>query len=210
MKALLSKIPPTRLFLYLLLAGLLPFLVALFYHHTRSNRLEALYERVEDLKQRAMLKEKTQEINKSVIETYSNADRFYIDKNIESIPLLQTEIEVLEKIAKQSNFVENEEVTNRLEQLKTENQLRFSEGVVQTYPLFSETVETLVKPVEVDSKDLQNILAKIEGVEIGPYTQGDNPPQLIISELRLEKKDTNAENEVFQLQLKLIKREFTP
>lgn len=210
MNDFLSKISPTRLFVYLILIGLLPFFFTLFFHNAKASRLDTLLERVEDLKERAILKEKRQETNKAIIENYRNADRFYIDKNIESISLLQPEIEVLEKIAKQSNFVENEAVTSRLEQLKTQNSIRFSEGVVQTYPLFSETAETLVKPVEVDSKDLQNILSKIEGTNIGPYTKGDSPPQLIISELKLEKKNTNAENEVYQLQLKLIKREFTP
>lgn len=169
-----------------------------------------MLERVADLKDRAKIKEKQQEVNKAVIEHYSSADRFYIDKHIESINLLQPEVQALEKIVRQSNFVENEGITARLNFLKQENRLRFAEGVVQSYPLFSETGETLVKSVEVDLNDLQNILSKIEGVEIGEHFPGENPPQLLITEFKMEKKNVTDDNEVFNLNLKLIKREFNP
>lgn len=90
----------------------------------------------------------------------------------------------------------------------TSNDLTFTEGVVQSNPIFQETTETLVHPVEIDTKDLRTILAKIEGTTIGNETPSPNRPQLIILDFKLEKKHVTDKNEVFLLNLKLLKREF--
>jgi hypothetical protein len=210
MNKFLSSIPRSRLITYALILGLVPVVLAFMHIYSKSSEAGALQERVESLTEMALLKEKKQAVNKAVMSHYQDADRFYIDKNIESITLLKPEIEALEKISRQNNFIENEEVTNRLKSLKERNALVFAEGVVQTYPQFSETAETLVHPVEVDLNDLQNLLARIEDVEIGPYKPGRNAPQLIITDFKLEKKTTTENNEVFSLNIKLLKREYVP
>jgi len=209
MNQLLSGIPQSRLIAYILLLGLIPIFLVVFQLSVASSEVASLQDDIQATVERAIIKEKRQTNNKAVIDHYKNADRFYIDKYIESIQLLRPEIEALEKISRQNNFIENEAVTNRLRELKGNNKLVFAEGVVQTNPGFTETPETLVKPVEVDLNDLQNILSKIEGVDIGPYQPGPNPPQLLITEFKLEKKTAGEDNEVFSLNLKLLKREFT-
>lgn len=209
MNKFLNQIPQSRLIAYILLLGLLPIIFVIFQFYFTSYEVASLDDDLQMTIERAIVKEKRQENNKAVIDHYQNADRFYIDKYIESIQLLQPEIEALGKISRQNNFIENEAVTNRLRELKGNNKLVFAEGVVQTNPSFTETPETLVKPVEVDLNDLQNILAKIEGIDMGPYQPGPNPPQLLITEFKLEKKTAGEDNEVFSLNLKLLKREFT-
>lgn len=88
------------------------------------------------------------------------------------------------------------------------NSLVFSEGVVQTFPLFQETTETLVHPVEVNATDIQKILARIEGLKIHEFSSGPHRPQLLITDFKLDKKKVNDKSEVYLLNLKLIKREF--
>lgn len=209
MKTLLSRIPQTRLVFYALIIGALPIIIVLFQLMTFSSEVGDLKAEVRATYEAALIREKKQANNRAVLDHYQNSDRFYIDKYIESITLLKQETEALEKIARQNNFIENEAVTNRLNTLKNENRLVFAEGVVQTFPNFTETPESLVRPVEVDLGDLQNILSKVEGIDIGPYEPGPNPPQLIVTDFKIEKKTTGDENEVFSLNLKLVKREFS-
>jgi len=210
MNKFLNSIPQSRLIFYMILLGFLPVLLVIFQLYTTSSEVQSIGQDVINTYESALIKEKKQATNKAVIGHYRNADRFYIDKNIESIQLLKPEIEALEKISRQNNFIENEAVTNRLNALKDNNKLVFAEGVVQSNPYFTETPETLVRPVEVDLNDLQNILAKIEGISIGSYKSGPNPPQLLITDFKIEKKAAGEDNEVFSLNLKLLKREFTP
>ncbi|NGX57206.1 MAG: hypothetical protein K940chlam3_00090 [Chlamydiae bacterium] len=209
MNKFLRSISQSRLIVYALIAGSLPILFMLYQLYSYSSEVSSIGENISYTYESALIKEKKQATNKAVMNHYQNADRFYIDKNIESITLLKPETESLEKIARQNNFIENEAVTNRLNFLKEKNSIVFAEGVVQSYPYFTETLETLVHPVETDLNDLQNILAKIEGIDIGPYQPGPNPLQLLITDFKLEKKYAGKDNEIFNLNLKLLKREYS-
>lgn len=202
-----EPIPQNRLIIYLLLLGFLPVVFALWWNHAQTKELNFLRISIGETENAALLQESKQMVNLSVIENFRNGDRFYIDKNIEPIPLLQPELEVLKNISKQSNFIENESVKNRLDFLQSKNKIKFAEGSVQTYPLFSETLETLDQPIQVNVDDLTHILSMIEGVPIDTHTPITNPPQLIITDFKIEKKEDSG-NETYLLNLKLLKREF--
>lgn len=170
--------------------------------------MNMLQQELDTTKEALLSYEIKQGTNLATIEHYKDADRFYIDKILETIPLLQPEVEALKKLISQSTFIDSNEVTARLNFLETKNKLIFSEGVVQSNPYFKETLESLVNPVEVNEQDIQNILSKVEGIPIGPYRPGPDSPQLIITDFKIDKKRTNEENEVYQLQLKFIQREY--
>lgn len=203
-----KNIPQNRILFYLFLAGLLPILAALFLFFSEKNSLNDLKITLDEVKQKAILLEKKQAINMAVRHHFKDADHFYIDKYLETLTFLEPEIESLQSIVNNKNYVEDDSVKKRIEFLTGSNLLVFSEGVVQTYPLFQETTETLVHPIEIDINDLQKILARVEGVEIGNYSPGPNRPQLIIIDFKLEKKNLSEKNEVFTLNMKLLKREF--
>jgi len=205
----LFQIPKERVLTYTLLLGAFPLIVVLLLIYSANKQVDGLHQEISSLTEQALLQEKVQATNKAVIENYTDADRFYIDKNIETIQLLKPEMAALEKITRQDTVVENEKVRARLNDLKLKNKLQFSEGVVQSYPNFTETIETLVNPVEVDQDDIQNILSKIEGIRLGPYAPPAQAPQLIITDFKIEKKEVSSENEVFLLNMKLIKREYS-
>lgn len=204
-----NNIPISRAISYLLCLGLLPFVFALVLFISEKNEQEKLSEMLENLQHLAFIKEKKQALNLAVREHFHDADHFYIDKYLETLVFLESEIEQLQKIIQDKNFADDDRVKKRMEFLTSQaNALVFSEGVVQTFPLFQETTETLVHPVEVNGIDIQKILARVEGLKINEFAPGPHRPQLLITEFKLDKKKVNDKSEVYLLNLKLIKREF--
>jgi hypothetical protein len=204
-----SQIPLQLALLYMAFLGLLPLFIVGLLFFSQKRELESLEHQMEIVHHQAFVKEKKQALNLAVRQHFRNADHFYIDKYLETLVFLEPEIEMLQKIVSNKNFTDDDRIKRRLEHLTSQNNsLVFSEGVVQSFPLFQETVETLVHPVEVNVTDLQKILSRIEGIEIDSFTPGPNPPQLLITEFKLDKKKISDKNEVFQLNLKLLKREF--
>lgn len=204
-----KNIPLSRVIVYLLCLGMLPVLFVAFLFISKKNDLQDLQENLENIEHQALMKEKKQALNLAVRQHFRDADHFYIDKHLETLVFLEPEIEQLQKIIQDKNFSDDDRIKKRLEFLTTEtNSLVFSEGVVQTFPLFQETSETLVHSVEVNAEDIQKILARIEGVKMREFTPGLHRPQLVVTEFKLDKKKVNDKNEVYLLNLKLIKREF--
>lgn len=206
---MLQNIPFQRALIYAMTACLLPLLFIVFQFYSKLNSVSDLEMRLEQVQNLALVQEKRQANNLTVINHYKDADHFYIDKHLETLTFLEPEIEALNKIVNHKNFPDDEIIKKRLEFLTSGgNSLKFSEGVVQTFPQFQETTETLIHPVEVDVDDLQKILARVEGIEIGSHQPPPNRPQLIVLDFKLDKKKSNDKNEVFMLNLKLLKREF--
>jgi hypothetical protein len=204
-----QSIPPQRKLLYLMLAGIFPILIAWFAFSSELDHVSNMERRIWNIQEQAFNREKKQSANMSVIHHFSQADHFYIDKNLETMTFLEPEIESLRKMQGDPNFPDDENIKKRLEALTgSANAMHFTEGVVQTTPLFQEVTETLVRPVEVDVTDLQQVLCKIEGIAMGGCTPPPDRPQLIILDFKLEKKAVGEKNEIYQLNLKLLKREF--
>lgn len=204
-----DNIPPTRLLIYVMSAGLIPLLIVLALFMSAQTELSELQDHIQQVKQLALIREKKQSVNMALRHHYRDADHFYIDKHLETLTFLENEIESLQKITTNKNYPEDESVKKRLEHLSgAGNNMIFSEGVVQAFPLFQETTETLVHTVEVNTTDLQQILSRIDGVEIGSFVPPPNRPQLIVLDFKLDRKTVNEKNEVFLLNLKLLKREF--
>lgn len=206
---LFANIPQQRLLLYIVLAGLLPILGGAFYLNSQLKSLNALSNQISYVEQLAATKENKQGLNQTVRSHYKDADHFYIDKSLENVCFLQPEGESLKKVMQNKNFPEDENIKKRLGTIcGPENALVFTEGVVQSTPIFQETTETLAHPVEIDVTDLRRLLARIEGTPIGEEAPAANRPQLIILDFKIDKKQVSERNDVFILNLKLLKREF--
>lgn len=206
---LFNSIPLSRAILYLLCLGLFPFIFVMFLFFSQKSQLEELNNSIKIVQNQAFTTEKKQALNLAIREHFRDADHFYIDKHLETLVFLESEIEQLQKIVQDKNFADDDRIRKRLEFLTGEsNSFVFSEGVVQSFPLFQETTETLVHPVEVNAIDIQKILARSEGLNMGEFTPGLHRPQLIMTEFKLDKKKINEKNDVYLLNLKLIKREF--
>ncbi|MBA3816274.1 MAG: hypothetical protein H0X29_07095 [Parachlamydiaceae bacterium] len=204
-----SSIPQKRLLLYLLLAGLVPIFFGWLTFSSQLDSVSNLENNILQVQSQAFSRENKQSINMAVKQHYSDADHFYIDKNLESITLLEPEIDSLKNLTSNPNFNDDENVKKRFESLfGPANRLSFTEGVVQSSPAFQEVTETLVHPVEINVNDLRHILCLIEGIPIGNCTPAPNRPQLIVLDFKIDKKSVSEKNEVYLLNLKLLKREF--
>lgn len=203
-----SNIPQKRLMLYIILLGAIPFLLLVFNFMSNLNAITSIENMISNVRDTAQTKEMKQAVNNAVRNNFRDADHFYIDKQIETLVFLEPEIESLQKVISNKNFPDDENIKKRLEFLTGSNNMVFTEGVVQSNPYFQETTETLVHPIEVNVKDISEILAKVEGIDIGQKTSGPNRPQLIILDFKLDKKHVTEKNDVFVLNLKLLKREF--
>jgi hypothetical protein len=205
---MLKNIPRRRLLLYGLLLGLLPLIFVIANFYAEKDQLDLLENKILFVEDKALIREKKQAINMAVMDHYREADHFYIDKYLETLIFLEPEIESLQKLVNNKNFAFDDTVNKRLEQLTNGNKLAFTEGVVQSYPQFQETTETLVHPVEINIDDAQELLSRIEGVPVGPYEPSLNPPQLVIVDFKIDRRSLSEKNEVYSLNLKLLKREF--
>ncbi len=204
-----TNIPQTRLVLYVLLLGLVPFILAAVYFMSQMNTLSSIENELLLVQSMAATRERKQAVNIAVRNNFRDADHFYIDKHLETLDFLEPEVESLQKVVNNKNFPDDENIKKRLEFLTgNDNNMIFTEGVVQSNPIFQETTETLVHPVEINIQDLRTILAKIEGTEFSQVGPSPNRPQLIILDFKLEKKHVTDKNEVFLLNLKLLKREY--
>lgn len=204
-----SSIPFSRTILYAMLFCLIPIVFVGMKIFSGIHGVNQISEKIEHVQLAALQQEKKQASNITVINHFKEADHFYIDKNLEVLTFLEPEIEALQKIVQHKNFTDDDVIKKRLELLTGNgNALRFSEGVVQTHPQFQETTETLIHPVEVNLHDIQKMLALIEGIQIGSFMPAESRPQLVILDFKLEKKKAIDKNEVFLLNMKLLKREF--
>lgn len=204
-----SSIPPKRLFLYLMAAGLVPIAISWFLYSSQLAQLTELQHNISYLQDTAFIRENKQSSNIAVKTHYGDADHFYIDKNLETLSLLEPEIESLSGMLDNPNFPDDENIKKRLELLTgSGNGMRFTEGVVQSTPTFQEVTETLAHPVEVNVSDIRQILCRIEGVAMSGCVPPPDRPQLIILDFKIDKKNVSEKNEVFLLNLKLLKREF--
>lgn len=205
----IAKIPQRHLIWYLLLMGALPFLAVAIFFSSELEQVDNLELYIEDVQHLAERVEKKQAANIATRSKYRGADHFYIDKNLETLKFLQPELEGLQKVTENPNFIEDDWTRKRMAFLSgKQNRLSFSESNVQSTPFYKEVTESLLHPVEVNSSDVQKILALVEGRQIGAFKNAPQMPQLLILDFKLEKKNLREKNEVFDLNMKLLKREF--
>ena len=116
---------------------------------------------------------------------------------------LAKEREALEHLFAGHAFTGNEAAERRYGFINgSENQLSFIEGSSQDVEGVWECELSLAHPVEVDVDDIKSLLHLVEGRE--------EAPQLLFTDWRLLRKETGLGSEVYELNLKLLKREFHP
>ena len=201
-----SKIRP---FFFFILVSL-PLLLTGIY--TLGKRLEM--SNLEDLFESTLVKA-SKSLNKRsskehFFARYSNPLPYFLDQNIESLVLLQNEIDLLSTYRKHPAISEKELIEARISYLTSKNRISFMEESIRSTNLCKESEEKMKKSVEMDEKDLKKILSLIENVPIGPFEPHPKSPQLIITDLILKKKKVPFDQEIFEVKIDLLKREFNP
>lgn len=206
---MVKNIPVERLFIYVILVSLLPIAVAFYSFINTKKELSRIEQLLKSAEEQITIQQYRQAGNLATIAHYRDADHFYIDKELESIVLLEDEINALDQILKSKNSPGDEFIQKRYNHLtKGDNSISFTEGVVLSHKLFQETTETLARPVEVNAKDLKKLLSLIEGTLLDSSTDFSRRPQLLILDFKIEKKEPTPNNQIYLLNLKLLKREF--
>ncbi|MGE3953990.1 MAG: hypothetical protein AB7F31_02180 [Parachlamydiales bacterium] len=199
----MKGIPIARLRIYLLLAGLLPLLVAGWFTYDRIGRMERIERELWDLGQKITLREARLAPNRRVREAHRGADHFWVDKELETYLPLKPELAALEQI--ESWGLPSREGKRRLAHLQSkESRLLFIESARHQEGTMEEVVESTARPIEIDTEDLRTLLALLEGPSETPR------PQTLITDFKLQRKNLAAGDELFTLDLKFLKREFSP
>jgi hypothetical protein len=196
-----------QILLFLLVLSIPP-LCAGIYLFTNSRSFLSLHEQFEACLKKAKGASERRIRNERFLVRHKKPDPYFLDKEIEAMSFLIQERNQLRNWASHPAISNKELVLARLNFLESDqNRLSFVEENIQSSRQFKETVEKQRHPIEMNNDDLKILLSRIEDYE--PNIK-DHRPQLIISEFTLCKKKTPLDNEVFEIQMNLLRREFDP
>ncbi len=194
--------PLNRLLTYVVIIGFLPALFTLFNVYQKKQEWRTVSEKIIALHEMSEAKARKQYLNTIVRNTYADTDQFYLENQLESLLFLRKERETLERLLQNPTFTGNEAAEKRYNLITSKaNRFELMQGTPQSAEGVHETSCTLSHSVEIDTNDLKEILNRIEGNRKGK-------PQLLITDLKLNKKTHGNGNEVYELNLKFKKREF--
>lgn len=201
----IEQVPTKRLVIYFCSLILLPFIILYIQARSTNGYLDLLSENIQSTFETALTEKYKQSFNTHIRNYYADEDPIYLERHIESIEPLQSEVESIQSLLSDKKFLNDTSILNRLNKLTGEsNRLRFTESNIQTHPLFQEAIEKLNQPVELNTQDLLQILNLIER----DHKKTLNQPHLIITDFELEKKVINTSREVFQVNFTLLKRTY--
>ena len=203
LKKIIENIPFNRLLIYMILLGFFPVVFTTFYFYQKKQQWNQVSEKIRVIHEIFEAKVRKQYLNTIVRNAYGEIDQFYLENQLEPLSFLKKERETLEQLLQSPTFTGNEPAEKRYSLLSSNaNRFEFMQGSPQSTEGVHEAACMLSHPVEIDTNDLKEILNRIEGNRKGK-------PQLIITDFRLNKKTHMNGNEVFELNLKLKKREFS-
>lgn len=197
-----QSIPLYRLLGYLMIPALLPLLWISFHYWTATREWKNLASHLEAVQHQSAIKAQKQRLNNLIRKTYADADHFYIDHQLETMSFLKKEKEGLEALFQNRAYTGNDAAEQRYAFITGEkNRFLMTQGNIQTAENIRQSTEVLSHSVELSFSDLDELLSRIEEKQPGQ-------PQLLITHLRLNRKQIATGGEVFETQLKLLKREF--
>ncbi len=202
-KALLSH--PLS-YLALLLLCPLPFLMLAFQFFFNFQSLDSIGEEITRIEKKSHYSQEWHKKETAFLSMMKQADHFYIDKHLETLSFLEPELKKMETLLLDS--APDDHLKKRVQFLKEgSNRLLFSEEKIRQHQQFLEVEEYNQTPVEMNEEDLKKLLSLIEGVTIWPYGPKESRPQLILTDFQLTKKELPSHENVFVIDLKLLKRE---
>ena len=193
---------------FFFILAIFPLIGSALFLSQKSGELEDLEERYAGAARKERLALERKARKERFLARYSNPNPYFLDQQIESFPLLTNERQKLLSLLHHPAFPESQAIKNRLAVLN-ENRLAFTEEKIEVSSQMKEVEEKQRHPVQMDESDIKQILSLIEDVPIENYMPTSGSPQILIKELRLKKQETELHTEVFEVEMDLIKREFT-
>jgi hypothetical protein len=205
-KLCFSQIRP--LFFYSFL--LIPFLFSGSYLLRRHSFQQQLEIRFRDAAKKGKLAIARKMRKDNFLKRYSNADPFFLDKHIESLSFLQDERAAISSMIQHPALSNKRKLQERLDFLESgRNRLAFTEENIRTSFKIKETDEKQRHPVQMSENDLHKLLASIEDVAVGDNEPIAKMPQLLIRDLLITKIENPGACEVVEVEMELLKREWT-
>lgn len=191
---------------WLIALGLLPCFLVVFFHIGAEKKLGRFTEEALYLKEKQKWVEKKSALEQALLTQMQQASSDYLENEIESMQFLLPEIQKLTALL--HSKPESKTEHTRLDYLQNgQNALRFRQQNFQRVGNFQEMEATQLHPVEMNKEDLKCLLARIENVQVGDVKPGNHPPDLLIKNFELIKKPLPSDEEIFLVNLELIKRE---
>lgn len=195
-------------YLSVLILGPLPFVYFLTSFLCTMQSLDKVEEEIAYLEQKSLSTDIKKEKENAFVAQMERSDHFYLDKHLESLLFLESEILKLQALT--FTHPQNEHIKERLHFLRDGgNRLLFTEEAIHKSELFQEVEEKQQHSVEMNEEDLKKLFTLVEGVSIWPYAPKEARPQLIIKDFELTKKSTGPQEKVYLVNMQLIKREKT-
>lgn len=190
----------------LLVLGPLPILYFLIHYAMTVEAMQNIEEKIDALLTKKEQFDAVKKKQHSVMSSLVQSDPFYIDKHLETLLFLESEIKKMEAVF--SDPALDESSQKRLHFLKEgPNRLLFAEDKILTKNKMREVMERQQHQVEMNEEDLKKFLCLVEGVTIWPYGPKEGRPQLVIQDFQLSKKRHESQDHVFTLHVNIIKRE---
>ncbi len=189
----------------------IPLFAAAAFLFLQNNRIQEIEERfaAASTKGKAAFERKAKK--EAFLHRYLNADPYFLDQKIESLLFLQNERKQIESWLRHPALPRKESLVERLSFLtEGANRLVFAEENIRTSGRIQETDEKQRHPVQMHENDLQKLLSLIEDIPVGPYLPPNGAPQLLVRDFRLKKIKTHLHTEIFEVEMDLVKREFSP
>jgi len=199
---LIPQLPLKRALVYGVLLCCLPlFFISCFFLKERK-KWGLLSHQLQYTSHLSLSKAKKQSINNLVRKQFAKFDPLYIEHQLQSQIFLTKEIKSLENLMQSPHYTGLEALEKRLAFLKEGgNRMIFDVQKEHKATGIAENIEVMRHPVEVDAEDLRKLLGIIEE---------DHPlkPQLVIRDFQITKKEKPSGQEVFELSLSMIQREY--
>lgn len=163
-----------------------------------SQNQRFVEEKITKLEKKANFLIKMNQNKEKYMQKFAKGDPEYLQKYVEPMPLLTKDKELLSEIKQDLGAAEYKPLQERLKFLEGDkNRIAFK---------YSQNSILLERPVEVDARDIAEILSLVEGVSIGELAPHPSRPDIAIKKIHLIKKENCDEHEIFTLDLELLQR----
>jgi hypothetical protein len=193
---------------FLFAALLLPLAAALLFLFLQLTEWQELQERLFKAAKKEKIAFERKERKERFLKRFSEVDPYFLDQKLAVFPLLVEEKQHLQSLLLHPAFPHHPILQDRLSFIE-ENHLTFKEENLQTNATLKEAEEKLRHPVQMDEKDLERLLSLLEDISIGDSHPASDSPQLIIRDFKMGKRKTPLQTQVFEVEMNLLKREFT-
>ena len=183
-----------------------PILCAFSFLFLRILSLKELENQFADAERHSRIALEKRACKEQFLQRYAQCDPAFLTQRLETLSLLSMQRQELLMRMNHPACGARAALREQLDQCeRSSNRLVFIEDANRSSKRTKEMEIHLLHPVEIDLNDLEQILTALEGIPVGSFQPILIAPQCLITNFSLTKR----EHERYQLELSMLKREFT-